>query len=141
MAAFALVGMPFLLGRATRRDYFLATCAGAFVVAYVGYFYHGISLGPRYYFEAVPALALLAARGIQASVQTLHARAIRSSAMEMPLGDLVVVDECHHVRARSWRRILDEYPEAIVIGLSATPDRYAFVRETVHRNLVRIPLR
>src|SRR5207237_2362134 len=64
LAALALIGMPFLLGRATRLDYFLATCAGAFVVAYVGYFYHGISLGPRYYFEAVPALTLLATRGI-----------------------------------------------------------------------------
>jgi hypothetical protein len=37
----------------------------AFVVAYVGYFYHGIALGPRYYFEAMPWLLLLAARGMQ----------------------------------------------------------------------------
>jgi hypothetical protein len=27
------------------------------------------------------------------------------------------------------------------LGLGSTPDRYAFVRETVHRNLYRIPLR
>jgi hypothetical protein len=42
------------------------------VVAYVGYFYHGIALGPRYYFEAVPALTLLAARGVWTGVRTLR---------------------------------------------------------------------
>jgi hypothetical protein len=72
LAALALVGMPFLLGRANRSDALLAVCAGGFVVAYVGYFYSGVALGPRYYFEAVPAVALLAARGLQTSVQTLR---------------------------------------------------------------------
>jgi hypothetical protein len=71
LTALALVGLPFLLGRAGRWDYLLGACASAFAVAYVGYFYHGIALGPRYYFEAVPALVLLAARGLQACVQTL----------------------------------------------------------------------
>jgi hypothetical protein len=72
LAALALVGMPFLLGRANRFDVLLALCAGGFVVAYVGYFYSGSALGPRYYFEAVPALALLAARGVQTCVQRLR---------------------------------------------------------------------
>ncbi len=72
LAALAVVGMPFLLGRANRFDALLALCAGGFVVAYVGYFYSGIALGPRYYFEAVPALALLAARGVQSCVQRLR---------------------------------------------------------------------
>ena len=72
LAALGLIGLPFLLGRAGRWDYLLAACAGAFVLTYVGYFYHGIALGPRYYFEAVPALALLAARGLHTSVQTLR---------------------------------------------------------------------
>jgi superfamily II DNA or RNA helicase len=58
-----------------------------------------------------------------ASIQTLHRRAVRSTAMEMPLADLVVVDETHHVRARSYREILDAYPEAVILGLTATPCR------------------
>ncbi len=33
-------------------------------LAYVGYFYHGIYLGPRYLFEALPFLLILTARGI-----------------------------------------------------------------------------
>ncbi len=58
-----------------------------------------------------------------ASVQTLHARAVRTRKIDPPPADLVVVDEAHHVRARSWRQILDLYPEAVVLGLTATPCR------------------
>jgi DNA repair protein RadD len=37
--------------------------------------------------------------------------------------DLIVVDECHHAAAPTWRRILDAYPNAKVLGVSATPQR------------------
>ena len=58
-----------------------------------------------------------------ASVQTLHARAIRSTAMDLPPADMVVVDEAHHVHARTYQRLLLAFPEAIVLGLTATPCR------------------
>lgn len=58
-----------------------------------------------------------------ASVATLHARAVRSRAIEMPPADIVIVDEAHHVRARTYRAILDRYPAAAVIGMTATPCR------------------
>jgi superfamily II DNA or RNA helicase len=58
-----------------------------------------------------------------ASIQTLHARAIRGTAMELPPADLVVVDEAHHARAETYRKLLDAYPDATVIGLTATPCR------------------
>jgi DNA repair protein RadD len=57
------------------------------------------------------------------SVQTLHARAIRAQRIEMPRATLVVVDECHHARARTWREILEALPDAKIVGLSATPAR------------------
>ena len=41
------------------------------------------------------------------SVQTLHVRAIRGSKIELPPADLLVVDECHHATANTWRRIID----------------------------------
>jgi DNA repair protein RadD len=50
-----------------------------------------------------------------ASIQTLHARAIRTERMELPPADLVVVDECHHATAPTWRNILDAYPDAIIL--------------------------
>jgi DNA repair protein RadD len=58
-----------------------------------------------------------------ASIATLHARAIRTATIDMPLADLVIVDEAHHARARTYRRILEAYPNAIVIGMTATPCR------------------
>ena len=58
-----------------------------------------------------------------ASIATLHARAVRTSAITLPPADLVVVDEAHHSRARTYRRLLDAYPGAAVIGLTATPCR------------------
>jgi superfamily II DNA or RNA helicase len=58
-----------------------------------------------------------------ASVQTLYARAVRGCAIDLPTADLVVVDECHHIRARTYQQILDGYPEAVVLGVTATPCR------------------
>jgi DNA repair protein RadD len=58
-----------------------------------------------------------------ASISTLHARAIRTSTMELPAADLIVVDEAHHCRARTWRRLIEPYPAATIIGLTGTPCR------------------
>src|SRR4051794_27593904 len=59
-----------------------------------------------------------------ASIQTLHMRAIRSSAMDMPPADILVIDEAHHARAETYLNVIDAYPGAIVIGLTATPCRH-----------------
>lgn len=58
-----------------------------------------------------------------ASIQTVLARCVRSNAMELPPGDLLVVDECHHARARTYQQIIDTYPDAGLLGLTATPCR------------------
>lgn len=58
-----------------------------------------------------------------ASVQTLHARTTRRSTIELPPADLVIVDECHHARAQTWQETIDAYPNAKIIGLTATPAR------------------
>lgn len=58
-----------------------------------------------------------------ASISTLHARAVRGSAMNLPDADLILVDEAHHATARTWRQIIAAYPDAIVIGVTATPCR------------------
>jgi superfamily II DNA or RNA helicase len=43
--------------------------------------------------------------------------------MDSPEADIVVVDEAHRARARTYDTILDTYPEAVVVGLTATPCR------------------
>ena len=58
-----------------------------------------------------------------ASIQTLWARCIRTSKISLPAANLILIDEAHHVAARTWRMILDQYPNARRIGLTATPCR------------------
>lgn len=55
--------------------------------------------------------------GVQvASVQTLTRRTA-------PRADLVVCDEAHLSTARTWSAILGQYPEARILGVTATPWR------------------
>ena len=58
-----------------------------------------------------------------AQIQTLTARAVRSNRMELPQADLLVIDEAHHSPAGTYRKIIDAYPDAILLGLTATPCR------------------
>jgi DNA repair protein RadD len=58
-----------------------------------------------------------------ASVMTFWSRGIRSNAMDMPPADVVILDEAHHARASTYQKILDAYPDAVVVGLTATPCR------------------
>jgi DNA repair protein RadD len=58
-----------------------------------------------------------------ASIQTLHARAVRSDRMKLPPADLLIIDEAHHCPANTYRTIIDAYPDALLIGLTATPCR------------------
>jgi DNA repair protein RadD len=61
--------------------------------------------------------------GVQvASIQTLEGRS-RSGRMQLPPAKVIFIDEAHHAVARTYRRILEKYPDAIVIGLTATPCR------------------
>ena len=58
-----------------------------------------------------------------AGVQTLHARAVRAKKMELPPADYLIIDEAHHVRAMTYQTLIEAYPNAIVVGLTATPCR------------------
>jgi DNA repair protein RadD len=60
-----------------------------------------------------------------ASIQTLHARAVRSSRMEMPAADLVLFDEAHHCTANTWLDVVEHYTKAgaVIFGMTATPCR------------------
>ena len=58
-----------------------------------------------------------------ASVQTLWTRAVRSKIMALPPAELILIDEAHHTPARTYQKLIEAYPDAIVIGLTATPCR------------------
>jgi superfamily II DNA or RNA helicase len=52
-----------------------------------------------------------------ASIQTLVNRELRRDP------DLIFIDEAHRAKAKSYRNVLSRYPRAVVIGLTATPQR------------------
>ena len=58
-----------------------------------------------------------------ASIQTLWSRAIRSETLPLPVATLVIIDEAHHSRANTYQKIIEAYPDAILLGLTATPCR------------------
>lgn len=54
-----------------------------------------------------------------ASVQTLARR-------QHPPADIIFIDECHHIASNSYKKIINNYKDAILIGLTATPYRSDF---------------
>src|SRR5215467_3955586 len=52
-----------------------------------------------------------------AGIQTLHTRALRYQTIELPPAEILIVDEAHHARARTYEQIIAAYPNAIIIGL------------------------
>ncbi len=53
-----------------------------------------------------------------ASVQTLIRRMDK-----VPPPSLIVIDEAHHAIAGSWRKVIDYYSKARILGVTATPCR------------------
>lgn len=51
-----------------------------------------------------------------ASIQTLSRR-------EHPEANLIIIDECHHAKADTYKKLWDIYPEAKFLGVTATPIR------------------
>ncbi len=51
-----------------------------------------------------------------ASIQTLSRR-------EHPEANLIIIDECHHSKANSYKKLWEIYPDAKFLGVTATPYR------------------
>jgi DNA repair protein RadD len=58
-----------------------------------------------------------------ASIDTLHVRGVRSNAMSLPPADLLVFDEAHRARGRTREHLISLYPDASLLGMTATPCR------------------
>lgn len=54
------------------------------------------------------------------SVPTLNRRLEKWSDKDF---DVIIIDEAHHVKANSYKKILSEYPTARILGVTATPYR------------------
>jgi len=58
-----------------------------------------------------------------ASVDTLRARAITKNTMEMPVADLIIIDEAHRSLSNTYIKIINLYKKGLIVGLTATPVR------------------
>lgn len=57
-----------------------------------------------------------------ATFQTMDS-VLRTGSMNIPNFDIVIVDECHHAGAPSYRGVLEELEPDFLVGLTATPWR------------------
>jgi DNA repair protein RadD len=58
-----------------------------------------------------------------ASIDTLLVRGVRSKVMALPSADLLVFDEAHRARGRTREQLISLYPNASLLGMTATPCR------------------
>ena len=57
-----------------------------------------------------------------ATLQVAMVQSLNRRKHKLPV-KLVVVDEAHHVRAKTWENVLARYQHAALVGLTATPER------------------
>jgi superfamily II DNA or RNA helicase len=58
-----------------------------------------------------------------ASIDTLLVRGVRSKAIQLPPADLLIFDEAHRSRGRTREHLISLYPDAVLLGMTATPCR------------------
>lgn len=78
-----------------------------------------------------------------ASIQTLNNR-IESLNLSPDYFDYIVIDECHHLTANSYRAIINYFKPKILLGLTATPERMdgGDIQEDFHNKIaaeIRLP--
>jgi superfamily II DNA or RNA helicase len=78
-----------------------------------------------------------------ASVQTLNNR-IPKLGLSPTYYDFIVIDECHHLTASSYRKIIQYFQPKVLLGLTATPERMdgGDIQEDFHNRIaaeIRLP--
>ena len=78
-----------------------------------------------------------------ASVQTLNNR-LDNISLTQEYFDFIVIDECHHLTANSYRDIIHYFKPKVLLGLTATPERMdgGDIQEDFHNKIaaeIRLP--
>ena len=75
--------------------------------------------------EGIPHSFMAAGRKLDPTspVWIASVGSIKSRADKIPPPRFIVIDECHHTAAGTWSAILERWPYAHVLGLTATPRR------------------
>lgn len=80
---------------------------------------------------------------IFASIQTINNR-LNDLGLTPEYFDYIVIDECHHLTANSYRSIINYYKPKVLLGLTATPERMdgGDIQEDFHNRIaaeIRLP--
>jgi Dolichyl-phosphate-mannose-protein mannosyltransferase len=90
-----IVAVLFLSRRWQLWDFLLLASWASLVVAYFFYWYQDLCFGPRFQYEALPALVLLTARGLQSTPELLRDRfGMRVTRREVRNGTALIVVLC-----------------------------------------------
>lgn len=78
-----------------------------------------------------------------ASIQTLNNR-LENLELSKEFFDFIIIDECHHLTASSYRGIINYFNPKILLGLTATPERMdgGDIKEDFHHRIaaeIRLP--
>lgn len=78
-----------------------------------------------------------------ASIQTVNNR-LEDIILSRTFYDFIVIDECHHLTASSYRGILEYFQPKVLLGLTATPERMdgGDIQEDFHNRIaaeIRLP--
>ena len=78
-----------------------------------------------------------------ASIQTLNNR-IENLELSKEFYDYIIIDECHHLTASSYRGIINYFKPKVLLGLTATPERMdgGDIKEDFHNRIaaeIRLP--
>lgn len=78
-----------------------------------------------------------------ASIQTVNNR-LEDMTISQTYYDYIVIDECHHLTASSYRGILEYFQPKVLLGLTATPERMdgGDIQEDFHNRIaaeIRLP--
>jgi superfamily II DNA or RNA helicase len=67
------------------------------------------------------------ASGIRTTLSNVQVASVQTLVRRLNLckwsPDLIIIDEAHHASAGSWERVLNHWPEACRLGVTATPQR------------------
>lgn len=58
-----------------------------------------------------------------ASVQIGSTQTVARRLDKIQAPDFIIIDEAHHATAETWRKIINAFPEALTLGVTATPAR------------------
>ena len=126
----ALDGVLDAMRKGSRRPLLVLPCGAGKTVLFAYMAEHSQAKGKRVWFlvhrQELLAQTIQTFQRFSIPLRTIEIGMVGTFARhleEHPVPDLIIFDEAHFSAAKTWRRIMDRYPQAFFVGLTATPCR------------------